>query len=79
MSGGRIMRNTDPNRYALILGTTASGTMFYNADFFCWGPNLGSLFKPAFLPFEIINAPFFLLGKGSIPIPFPSARMPLFQ
>lgn len=58
----------------LILGTTASGTMWlYNADFFMLGPQSAASFKPASLsPFEIINAPFFpLLGEGFYTDPIP--------
>ncbi len=59
----------------LILGTTASGTIWlYNADFFMLGPQSSAAsFKPASLsPFEIINAPFFpLLGEGFYTDPIP--------
>ena len=63
-----MMKHLIPIAMLLILGGTASGTMWlYNNDFFMLGPQLSAAsFKPASLsPFEIIDAPFFpLLGEG---------------
>jgi hypothetical protein len=70
-----MMKYLIPIAMLLILGTTASGTMWlYNADFFMLGPQPSAAsFKPASLsPFEIINAPFFpLLGEGFYTDPIP--------
>ena len=70
-----MMKYLIPIAMLLILGTTASGTMWlYNADFFMLGPQSSAAsFKPASLsPFEIINAPFFpLLGEGFNTDPIP--------
>jgi hypothetical protein len=70
-----MMKYLIPIAMLLILGTTASGTMWlYNADFFMLGPQPSAAsFKPASLsPFEIINAPFFpLLGEGFNTDPIP--------
>ncbi len=70
-----MMKHLIPIAMLLILGTTASGTMWlYNADFFMLGPQPSEAsFKPASLsPFEIINAPFFpLLGEGFYTDPIP--------
>ncbi len=70
-----MMKHLIPIAMLLILGTTASGTMWlYNDDFFMLGPQISAAsFKPASLsPFEIINAPFFpLLGEGFYKDPIP--------